>query len=142
MGKKAYWLEVTIASPEPYGKSLREIAGDTCGVSSAEGDRAIPGHGGDGDAGIRGTISEIKDDPNNKVTATEKRELATAAGSFECQHITYADGSEVWVSDKVGPMKVVKSVGAAKDTRVLVKTYEPGEGCDQGTGEGLRSGGD
>jgi len=120
-GKKAYWLEVSFAVPSITGKVYEKSLVIPAEFRAQKVIAQLPGMAAM-EMPASGTISEIKDDPNNRVTATEKRELATAAGSFECQHITYADGSEVWVSDKVGPMKVVKSMGAAKDTRVLMKT--------------------
>jgi len=120
-GKKAYWLEVTMSIPSVAGKVYEKSLVIPAEFRAQKVIVQFPGMAAM-EMPASGAISDIKDDPNNKVTAMEKRELATAAGSFECQHIKYADGSEFWVSDKVGPMKVVKSIGAAKDTRVLVKT--------------------
>jgi hypothetical protein len=120
-GKKAYWLEVSIAFPKAagkvYEKSLvipaefraRKVIAQLPGMAAME----MP---------ASGSMVVPKDDPNSKATKAASETITVPGGSFLCEHYQNADGSEEWVSDKVVPMKVVKSVGPTKETRVLMKT--------------------
>ena len=47
--------------------------------------------------------------------------VTTPAGTFSCQHWhSNKDGSDVWISDKVSPWKLVKMTGT-KDNMILVR---------------------
>lgn len=120
-GKKAYWLETSITvggiSGKLYEKSLvisgelraRKVIAQFPGFAAME----MP---------ASGAIQVSKDDPNSVTTKAAAETIAVPGGSFLCEHYKSADGSEEWVSEKVGPMKVVKSVDSTKGTRMLVKT--------------------
>lgn len=120
-GMKAFWLEESISIPSitgtAYEKSLviaaelraRKVISKLPGMAAMEMPAGAP-------------IPTPKLDPKNapKIAGTES--ITVPGGTFLCEHWVDPDGSEAWVSAKVGPMKVVKSVAPNKETRVLVKT--------------------
>jgi hypothetical protein len=57
----------------------------------------------------------------SEVVGTES--VTTPAGTFVCEHLRTKDGSNVWISPKVGPWGLVKSVSADGSTMVATKVF-------------------
>lgn len=68
-------------------------------------------------AGKAAAKVDEKDEP--KLVGTET--ITVPAGKFECEHWRGTGETDVWLSAKVGPSKIVKRV-SEDETRVLVKT--------------------
>lgn len=117
-GKKAYWLEINVESLAFKGK----LSGKTLVIP--EGFQArkmiVQFPGAAAMEMATGPLPETPKTDASKLLGTETTKVA--GGTFECEHWRDADGSETWLSAKVGPMKVVKSIGADMGTRELVKT--------------------
>jgi len=119
-GKKAYWLEIVFGMPglkgKAYAKALvtpadyraRKVIGQLPGMAAMDMPTGAP-------------PDVPKADPKKAAKLLGTEAVTVPGGTFECEHYREADGSEVWLSAKVGPMKVVKSTSESS-TRVLVRT--------------------
>jgi len=120
-GKKAYWLQITVDSPAikgnavekalviPDGFQVRKVIGQLPGMSAMDMPAGSP-------------IAAPKPDPKTAPKLIGTESITVPGGTFECEHWKNADGSELWLGAKVGPMKLVKSADAQKHTtRQLVK---------------------
>jgi hypothetical protein len=118
-GKEAYWLEVAMQSPDMsgtiYAKDLM-IPGEFRPLRVIF---QLPGS--------PAMEMPLRPNPNAKLHLGDKKTtkvgsetILVPAGSFVCDHWK-ADQTDVWVSSKVSPLTVVKSV-SQRDTQVLVKT--------------------
>jgi hypothetical protein len=116
-GKKAYWLEFSVTSPNVAGKIYEKTLVIPAEFRARKVIVQFPGM----------AAMEMPAAPSPKADAKDATKLAgnetitVPGGTFECEHWRDADGTDTWVSAKVGPMKVVKSVGK-NETRVLLKT--------------------
>jgi hypothetical protein len=118
-GKHAYWLEVAGESPSSAGKvyvkaliipadfEARKVVLQLPGMAAME----VP---------IPPAAKAPKAEPQKATKLLGTETIAVPAGTFECEHLREADGSEAWVSSKASPLKVVKSVDKFR-TRVLVR---------------------
>ncbi len=123
-GKDAYWLEFTIPGTE-MGDVLSKIEMVVdAGVTYTA--RTIMQMGNNPPMEMPAAMSsktrtpvEIKD----KADDLGSESITTPAGTYSCEHYRAKDGSgDAWVSDKVTPFGLVKSVDKDGSTFVLVKT--------------------
>lgn len=135
-GKKAYWFEFALESPDfkgklwgkslliPEGYEARKMIIQFPGVAPMEWPVAP-----------QPQTVDSKETPRSLGSET----IAVDGVNFECEHWRDADGAETWVSSKVGPLKLVKRTGkdqtwmlvktisAAKDAiTATVKPFDPG----------------
>jgi hypothetical protein len=117
-GKKAYWLGFSVESADFKGRIDGKILVIPDGYQAIKMIIQFPG--------MAAMDMPVADDAQNadtqdtaKLVGTER--ITVPGGTFECEHWREANGAEAWVSAKVGPIKVVKSV-ERDQTRVLVRT--------------------
>jgi len=120
VGKKAYWIEISIGtaslSGKVYAKALvtpadyraHKVIGQLPGMAAMDMPTGAP-------------VEMPKPDPKNAPKLLGTEALKVAGEAIDCEHYRNADGSEVWLSSEVGPMKVVKST-SDDGTRLLVRT--------------------
>jgi len=117
-GKKAYWLGFSVESADFKGKVYGKILVIPDGFQARKLIIQFPGM-----AAMEMPIAQEVQTADAKDTAkllgTET--ITVPGGKFECEHWREAGGDETWVSAKVAPLKVVKSV-ERDQTRVLVRT--------------------
>jgi hypothetical protein len=117
-GKKAYWVEFSLASPDfkgkIYGKELiipegyqaRKLIIQFPAMAAME----MP---------VTAEAQNAETKENAKLVGTES--ITVPGGTFECEHLRSPNGSEAWANAKVAPLKIVKSVDK-NETWVLVRT--------------------
>lgn len=128
-GKPAYWMEIAGSDPRSsapfYAKSLMTVTDNT--VTSTRMVMQMPGQDPmemDMSMGPMGRRTQQSSpiDIADKAEALGSESVTVPAGTFTCQHYRMKDGSgEAWISDKVGPWSLVKSVSKG-DTMVLTKS--------------------
>ena len=123
-GKPAFWTEMGFTNPraggQMYAKNLMSVS--DAGVTSTRMIMQMPGQGPmEMDMNMGGRPMQ----QTTPATIAEKAELVgtesvtVPAGTFSCMHYRMKDGSgEAWISDKVGPWGLVKSVG--KDNSMVL----------------------
>jgi len=127
-GKDAYWFETTLDNPRMGGtmvmKTLTTIdAGNSVSTKTI---MQMPGRPpmemssmmqGRGGRSPQSTYSDVRSQAEDLGSET----ITVPAGTFTAEHYKQKDGSgEVWISNKVAPYGLIKSVG--KDsTMVLTK---------------------
>ena len=119
-GKDGYWLEFAVQDKKSggtmYAKAL--ITTDDFSfhrmVFQQPGQQAMemPYHPRPGDAAMQKSADTWHVVGNETITVP--------AGTFSCQHWKNDSGSEIWTSDKVSPLGMVKEV-SSNSTKVLVK---------------------
>jgi hypothetical protein len=127
-GKPAYWVEMVLidqrTSAPAYVKSLQTVS-DT-GITSTRMVMQMPGQEpmemdlttNPMARGMRQT-TPINIADKAEIVGTET--ITVPAGTFSCTHFRNKDGSgDAWISDKVGPWGLVKTVGKG-DSLVLTK---------------------
>ena len=123
-GKDAYWLEFTINGTE-MGDVLSKVEMVVdAGVTSTA--RTIMQMGNNPPMEMPAAMAskvqrpvEIKD----KADDIGSESVTVPAGTYTCEHYRAKDGTgDVWLSDKVNPFGLVKSVDKDGSTVVLVKT--------------------
>jgi hypothetical protein len=128
-GKTAYWMEMSFVEPRSsapvYAKSLTTVNDNN--VVSSRMVMQMPGQDpmemdtSSAQMGRRMQQSSPSD-INDKAEALGSESVTVPAGTFTCQHYRMKDGSgEAWISDKVGPWGLVKSVDKGQ-TVVLTKS--------------------
>jgi hypothetical protein len=128
-GKPAYWMEMSFVDPRTsqpmYMKSLTTVSENN--VVSSRMIMQMPGMDpmemDTSSAAIGRRMQQSSpSDINDKAEALGSESVTVPAGTFTCQHYRMKDGSgEAWVSDKVGPWGLVKSVSKG-ETMVLTKS--------------------
>jgi hypothetical protein len=128
-GKPAYWMEIAgtdaRASSPYYAKSLMSVTDNT--VTSTRIVMQMPGQDPmemdmSGAPMGRRMQQTSPTDIADKAEALGSESVTVPAGTFTCQHYRMKDGSgEAWISDKVGPWGLVKSISKG-DTVVLTKS--------------------
>jgi hypothetical protein len=128
-GKPAYWMEMSFVDPRTsapmYMKSLTTVNENN--VVSSRMVMQMPGQDPmemdtSGAAMGRRMQQSSPSDINDKAEALGSESVTVPAGTFTCQHYRMKDGSgEAWISDKVGPWGLVKSMGKG-ETIVLTKS--------------------
>ena len=128
-GKTAYWTEVTAMDPRTsspvYVKILMAVSGNT--VTSSRMIMQMPGQDPmEMDTGMvpqnRRMQQTAPADIAEKAEAVGTESITVPAGTFTCQHFRMKDGSgDAWISDKVGPWGLVKSVDKDGSSLVLTK---------------------
>ncbi len=124
-GKPAFWTEMAFANArsggQMYAKNLMSVS-DT-GVTSTKMIMQMPGQppmemdmsmapGGGAKQTTPATLAD-----KAEIVGTES--VTVPAGTFSCSHYHMKDGSgDAWVSDKVSPWGLVKSVG--KDSSMVL----------------------
>ena len=123
-GKDAYWLEFTISGTQ-MGDILSkiEVVVDA-GVTYTA--RTIVQMGNNPPMEMPAAMSSKAQTPveiKDKADDLGSESVTTPAGTFSCEHYRAKDGSgDAWVSDKVTPFGLVKSVDKDGSTFTLVKT--------------------
>jgi len=127
-GKPAYWMEMSMTDPRTstpmYMKSLTTVNENS--VVSSRMIMQMPGQDPmEMDTSMvppgRRMQQASPTDIADKAESLGSESVTVPAGTFNCQHYRMKDGScEAWVSDKVGPWGLVKSVSKG-DTMVLTK---------------------
>jgi hypothetical protein len=127
-GKTAYWMEMSFMEPRSstpvYAKSLTTVNENN--VVSSRMVMQMPGQDPmemDNSTSPMGRRMQQSSpsDINDKAEALGSDTVTVPAGTFTCQHYRMKDGSgEAWISDKVGPWGLVKSVDKGQ-TVVLTK---------------------
>jgi hypothetical protein len=128
-GKTAYWTEMAAMDPRSsspvYVKILMSVSGNT--VTSSRMIMQMPGQDPmEMDAGMvpqnRRMQQTAPADIAEKAEAVGTESITVPAGTFTCQHYRMKDGSgDAWISDKVGPWGLVKSVDKDGSSLVLTK---------------------
>ena len=128
-GKTAYWMEMSFVEPRSsapvYAKSLTTVNDNN--VVSSRMIMQMPGQDPmemDNSSAPMGRRMQQSSpsDINDKAEALGSETVTVPAGTFTCQHYRMKDGSgEAWISDKVGPWGLVKSVDKGQ-TVVLTKS--------------------
>jgi hypothetical protein len=120
-GNKAYWLEVAGQMPQMKGEvyvKMRVIpeffeAGNLIVQLPGKAAMEMPV-----DPVPKAMSQDLKD--GSKLVGTET--ITVPGGTFECERWRNLDNSDVWLSSKVGPIKIVKTMGGPGEKRVLIKT--------------------
>lgn len=117
-GKKAYWLGFSVESADFKGKIYGKILVIPDGFQARKLVIQFPGM-----AAMEMPIAKETQSTEAKGTAklVGTETITVPGGTFECEHWREASGDETWVSAKVAPVKVVKSV-ERDQSRVLVRT--------------------
>jgi hypothetical protein len=126
-GKPAYWMEMAMTDPRTsqpfYMKSLMTVS-DT-GVTSMRMVMQIPGQPDPMEMDMnmnpagRGMKQTTPANIADKAELVGTETITVPAGTFSCTHYRMKDGTgDVWVSDKVGPWGLVKSVN--KDSSMVL----------------------
>ena len=128
-GKPAYWMEIAGMDPRSsqpfYTKNLMTVSDNT--VTSTRMVMQTPGQDPmEMDTsmapGGRRMQQSSPVDIADKAEVVGSESVTVPAGTFTCQHYRMKDGSgDAWISDKVGPWGLVKSVSKG-DTMVLTKS--------------------
>ena len=126
-GKSNFWTEIAMSNPrmngQAYVKNLMTVNENT--VTTSRTIIQMPGRDPmelDRDMSGRGNVQNTAADFRDKAELVGTETITVPAGTFTCQHYREKDGSsEAWISDKVSPWGLVKSLD--KDsTIVLTKT--------------------
>lgn len=119
-GKEAYWLEMTLnlkGMGPAYTKAL--ISKDDFVIYKSI--FQIPGHPAMEMNANTSRASQRNQEEMGKFSQVGTETITVPAGTFSCQHWKKSDGSsDVWVSDKVAPVGMVKEVSGGS-SEVLVK---------------------
>jgi hypothetical protein len=118
-GKDGFWLEFAIESKRTpgttYAKAL--ITKDDFGfhrmVFQQAGQQAM-------EMPYHPQVNDAVQKSANSWHSVGDEAITVPAGTFSCQHWKNDSGSEIWTSDKVTPLGVVKEV-TSTSTKVLVK---------------------
>jgi hypothetical protein len=139
-GKPAYWTEIATTDPRSssavYVKMLMTVADNSvtstrmvmqmAGQDPMEMDMSMA-------PGGRRMQQASPIDIADKAEALGSESVTVPAGTFTCQHYRMRDGSgEAWISDKVAPWGLVKSVNKG-DTMVLTKVISDAKDHITGT---------
>ena len=117
-GKKAYWVEFSLVSPDFKGKIHGRELVIPEGYQARKLILQFPGMAAM-DMPVTAEAQNADTKENGKLLGTET--ITVPGGTFECEHWRGANGSETWVNAKVTPLKIVKSVDK-NETWVLVRT--------------------
>ena len=117
-GKQSYWLGFAVTSPDIQGKIVGKMLVIPESYQARKLIVQLPGMAAmEMPIAVEARNTAVKDIA--KFVGTET--ISVPAGSFECEHWHGSDGSDAWLSAKIGPVKVVKSVDK-NETWVLVRT--------------------
>jgi hypothetical protein len=128
-GKTSFWQEFAMTDPRTsqpvFAKTLVSVS-DT-GIVTSRMVMQMPGMppmempSGMGPGG-RNTNTALANNLAEKAEIVGTESITVPAGTFSCSHYHMKDGTgDGWVSDKVSPWGLVKSVGKDGDNIVLVK---------------------
>lgn len=123
-GKDAYWLEFTMTGTE-MGDIISKIQMVVdAGVTFTA--KTIVQMGGSPPMEMPAAMTTKTQTPTemkDKADDLGSESVATPAGTFSCEHYRMKDGTgDAWISDKVSPFGLVKSVEKDGSTLTLLKT--------------------
>jgi hypothetical protein len=123
-GKMGYWLEMTFSGGQAAGmggmKTLMAVQGEqTASLRVVMGMRGQAFEMDMNSPMSQGRAKTSPTDVRHTSVRVGKETITVPAGTFECEHWKTNDGSsEVWISEKVHPWGLVKTVG--KDSSLVL----------------------
>jgi len=119
-GMDAYWLQVSVDSPKPGGKIYVKTLVIPKAYEARKVILQLPGMAAM-DVPVAAATGSADADPRKGSKRLGTETITVPGGTFECEHWRESNGTEAWLSSKIGPLTAVKIAEFGK-TWLLTKT--------------------
>jgi hypothetical protein len=121
-GQKAYWFEFSMEAPNMGGKLYAKTLIVPGQFQSRRTIMQFPGM--DPMEFPARSSKPYTPDPKFIPHQVGTETITVPAGTFSCEHWKNDNGDDIWISSKVAPFALVKTVSQSGDTMVLIKTED------------------
>jgi hypothetical protein len=123
-GKDAFWMETAMQTSKMPGGIVMKMQMVVDGQNSHPG-KVIMQMGTQPPMEMPAGMMRQQGDRALDIRSTSKHigveTITTPAGTFECEHLQTQEGSDIWISSKVPPFGLVKTVSKDGNTLILTK---------------------